>query len=157
MADVALLCTDGSEPSLVALSMAHAVLDPGLTPVVVTVMDEPDPTLVTGTGFAGGVLSDEEYDRERQVMAENASSGAADAVLSLGIDGAETVILQGAPGPAICEYAREQGAKAILLGTRGRGGIKRAVLGSVSDHVVRHAPCAVIVVGPEATHPQHDR
>jgi len=31
-----------------------------------------------------------------------------------------------------------------VLGTRGRGGLRRAVLGSVSDHVVRNAPCPVV-------------
>jgi nucleotide-binding universal stress UspA family protein len=36
----------------------------------------------------------------------------------------------------------------MVVGTRGRGGLRRAVLGSVSDHVVRNAPCPVVVVGP---------
>jgi nucleotide-binding universal stress UspA family protein len=33
-----------------------------------------------------------------------------------------------------------------VLGTRGHGGLRRAVLGSVSDHVVRNCPCPVITV-----------
>lgn len=37
------------------------------------------------------------------------------------------------------------GTDAIVIGTRGRGGIKRALLGSVSDYVVRNAPCPVVV------------
>jgi nucleotide-binding universal stress UspA family protein len=34
------------------------------------------------------------------------------------------------------------------MGSRGRGGIKRALLGSVSDHVVRNAPCPVVIARP---------
>ena len=34
-----------------------------------------------------------------------------------------------------------------MVGSRGRGGLKRAVLGSVSDHIVRNAPCPVLVTG----------
>ncbi len=54
-------------------------------------------------------------------------------------------LLRGEPGPTICDYAAEVGAAVILIGSRGRGGFKRALLGSVSDHVVRNAPCPVVV------------
>jgi len=36
-----------------------------------------------------------------------------------------------------------------VVGSRGRGGLKRAVLGSVSDHLVRNAPCTVVVTGEQ--------
>ena len=58
---------------------------------------------------------------------------------------------QGDAATAICQLAEELDAAAIVIGSRGRGGIKRAVLGSVSDHVVRNAPCTVIVTGPKGT------
>ena len=51
----------------------------------------------------------------------------------------------GEPGAAICELADEVSAGAIVLGTRGRGGLTRALLGSVSDYVTRAAPCTVVV------------
>ena len=54
------------------------------------------------------------------------------------------MIVEGAPGPALCELAESVDASAIVIGTRGRGGLRRAVLGSVSDHVVRNAPCPVV-------------
>jgi nucleotide-binding universal stress UspA family protein len=37
------------------------------------------------------------------------------------------------------------------MGSRGLGGVRRALMGSVSDSVVRHAPCPVLVVRPEDT------
>jgi nucleotide-binding universal stress UspA family protein len=60
-------------------------------------------------------------------------------------DGAEVLILEGVAGPALCKLARDAEAAAIVVGSRGRGGIKRAFLGSVSDYVVRNAPCSVVV------------
>jgi nucleotide-binding universal stress UspA family protein len=46
----------------------------------------------------------------------------------------------------IVGLAKELGADLIVMGCRGRGGIRRAVGGSVSDAVIRNAPCPVLVV-----------
>lgn len=48
----------------------------------------------------------------------------------------------------IVETAEKWGAEIILLGSHGRTGLKRALLGSVSDHVARHAHCSVLIVRP---------
>jgi nucleotide-binding universal stress UspA family protein len=60
--------------------------------------------------------------------------------------GVETRIVEGSPGAALCDLAREVSAVAIVIGSRGRGGLRRALLGSVSDYVVRNAPCPVLIV-----------
>ena len=49
----------------------------------------------------------------------------------------------------IVELAEELGAGLIAMGSRGQGGVGRALLGSVSDSVVRHAHCPVLVVREE--------
>ena len=67
----------------------------------------------------------------------------------LGLSGAETVVLTGGAGPALCELAASLPATVIVVGTRGMGGLRRAVLGSVSDHIVRNAPCPVLVCSAE--------
>jgi nucleotide-binding universal stress UspA family protein len=54
------------------------------------------------------------------------------------------VVAEGAPGNCLVETGR--GAAAIVVGTRGRGAVADAVLGSVSSHVVRHATVPVVVV-----------
>ena len=46
----------------------------------------------------------------------------------------------------IVRVAEEIGAGLIVIGSRGRGGVRRALMGSVSDSVVRHAHCPVLVV-----------
>jgi nucleotide-binding universal stress UspA family protein len=56
------------------------------------------------------------------------------------------LVWEGDPGPAIVEAAESEGADMIIVGTRGRNRVERLVLGSVSDHVVRHAPCPVLIV-----------
>jgi nucleotide-binding universal stress UspA family protein len=53
------------------------------------------------------------------------------------------------PSDDIVRVAEEIGAGLIVLGTRGRGGVGRALMGSVSDAVVRHAHCPVMVVRGE--------
>ena len=143
-----LMCTDGSELSIAALRAGLALLGSDREFVVVTVRDEPDATLVTGTGLAGGVMTAGEYERLAAAAAEEAADVVTTTAQALGIEGAATRVLEGAPGPAICDLAAELAASAVVIGSRGRGGLRRAVLGSVSDHVVRNAPCPVIVTGP---------
>ena len=46
----------------------------------------------------------------------------------------------------IVDLAHSMGAGLIVMGSRGRGGIRRALMGSVSDSVVRHAHCPVTIV-----------
>ena len=52
----------------------------------------------------------------------------------------------GDPGQTICRVAGELGVDVVVVGSRGRGAVKRALLGSVSGHVVHNAPCPVLVI-----------
>ena len=58
----------------------------------------------------------------------------------------ETKLLTGAPGEELVNRAAELGADMIVLGSRGLGALAHVVLGSVTDRVVRHAACPVLVV-----------
>ena len=53
------------------------------------------------------------------------------------------------PADEIVLVAEETGAGLVVMGSRGLGGIRRALMGSVSDSVVRHAHCPVLVVRKE--------
>jgi nucleotide-binding universal stress UspA family protein len=140
-----LLCTDGSEASLHALSAGVALVGADATFQIVTVIEPPNPMIVTGGGHAGGVMSAGEYEELQEQILAAAREVIASTRESLGLGDVEGVVLEGAPGPAICEHAEHLGARAVIIGSRGHGVIRRAVLGSVSDHVVRKAPCPVIV------------
>ena len=52
----------------------------------------------------------------------------------------------GEPAAAIVKAAKEWPADVIVIGTRAQGGVRRALLGSVADAVLRHAPCPVMVI-----------
>jgi nucleotide-binding universal stress UspA family protein len=55
-------------------------------------------------------------------------------------------VISGIPGDEIVRFARERPVDALVLGTHGRKGLPRLLLGSVAERVVREAPCAVVVV-----------
>jgi nucleotide-binding universal stress UspA family protein len=139
-----LLCTDGSELAGSALADGLAVVGPPDRVVVATVVEPADPTLVLGTGLTGGVMSPTEAQRQQDEVLASAQSLLETTCASLGLSDAETTILAGTPGPVLCELAASLPASVIVMGTRGIGGLRRAVLGSVSDHVVRNAPCPVV-------------
>jgi len=58
----------------------------------------------------------------------------------------ETSIRMGSPAEEICREAKEREAMGIVMGTRGLGPIRRAILGSVSYGVLHGAPCPVTLV-----------
>ena len=58
------------------------------------------------------------------------------------------VRLSRSPADEIVKYAREVHADIVVVGTHGRGGVSRLLMGSVAEHVVRNAPCPVLVVRP---------
>ncbi len=60
------------------------------------------------------------------------------------------LVWEGDPGDSILEAARAESADMIVLGSHGRGAIGRLLLGSVSQHVVRHADVPVVVVPHDA-------
>jgi len=57
-----------------------------------------------------------------------------------------TKVVKGSPAQAIVEEAEQWGADLIMMGSHGYGFWQRALLGSVSNSVVHHAPCSVMVV-----------
>ncbi|MEO7731504.1 MAG: universal stress protein [Kofleriaceae bacterium] len=86
-----------------------------------------------------------------QQLSDDAQRALDDAVreaTSLGARRVTPKLLKGVPWTAITDAAME-GVDVIVIGTHGRTGLARILLGSVAEAVVRHAPCPVIVVRPE--------
>ena len=127
-----LLATDGSEDAQLAASTAIDLANKtGSELHIVHVVD-----------LVSSVVLDEAEVR-----------GLLDAVLTQ-IEDAESISAQahlseGAPASEIVTLGEEMGVGLIVVGTRGLGGVRRALMGSVSDSVVRHAHCPVLVVRRE--------
>jgi nucleotide-binding universal stress UspA family protein len=90
-------------------------------------------------------MSPEEYDAQVARADDAAKSLIAAAQRELALERSEVRFLRCDPGPAICRLAADLSARAFVVGSRGRGVVKRALLGSMSDHLVRNAPYSVIV------------
>ncbi len=62
-----------------------------------------------------------------------------------GVD-VETQVLEGNPAVELTKFAKDNGVELIVVGTLGKSGIDRLLLGSVAEKVVRIAPCPVMVI-----------
>jgi nucleotide-binding universal stress UspA family protein len=149
VSDEVLVCVDDSTVSHAAVAAGLARVDPALERVLVTVIEGADPMLVSGTGMAGGSMTMDEFRQLEDDRLAAAKQHMVDAADAIGLDNPRILVLEGQAGPAICDLAEAEQAAAIVIGSRGRSGMKRFVLGSVSDHVVRHASCPVVVTGAE--------
>jgi nucleotide-binding universal stress UspA family protein len=140
-----LVAVDGSDLSLHAARAGLGLLGDPADALIVTVVEPGDPMAVTGTGMAGGTMSPEDFEEVERTRHDSGARIVADAATALGLPEAATRVLQGDPGKELCALAADLGVRALIIGSRGRGGLKRALLGSVSDYVVRNAPCPVVI------------
>jgi nucleotide-binding universal stress UspA family protein len=142
------VATDGSELATQAATIGLSLMKPVDRVLVVTVADEVDPSLAwDATGHAGPTMTYEEVEAHQQRARAASEAVVSSAVAALGsLPGpVEPRVVQGPAGPTLCELAADEGADAIIVGSHGRSGFRRVLMGSVSDYVVRHAPCSVIV------------
>ena len=135
-----LLATDGSrEAKLASTTAADLAKSTGSELHVLYVGEALNP-YVEEVVLAGA----EAGDFERQ--ARDLLDAEAERVRAAGGAVEQAHLSRGKVDHAVVTLAEEIGAGLIVLGSRGHGGIRRALMGSVSDAVVRHAHCPVLVV-----------
>ena len=135
-----LLATDLSEASYSATEQAFELASRlGAALLVVSVID-PGSLLLPGGRFRARV----DQVRERR---EQQAQALVERGLNQGVD-VSFLIWTGDPGDQIVEAAEAELVDMVLVGSHGRGAVGRLFLGSVSEHVVRNAPCPVLVVRP---------
>lgn len=152
-----MLTTDGSE--IASAGTPHAIhlasMAPDASIVCVSVIDTVAQLLAqttpSGWGYDGGRIAVESA--EAAVAAERADAerilGALKTELeAAGVKSVRTAVVEGHAGMAIVDAAAAERADVVVMATHGRGGLGRAVLGSVADYVVRHAKCPVLLVRP---------
>ncbi len=88
--------------------------------------------------------------RLREVAKDRASSDEA----ALPKENVKVLVRTGAAVDQILKVAKETGADMIVMGTHGRTGVARAVLGSVTDQVIQRAPCPVLAIRAEMALPK---
>lgn len=127
---------DGSESAKAALDRAAAMTLYGDTLGVISVA----PLVAGGPRSGGPFVAGDGPAEHRAELAE-----AVEFLTGRGIEPL-TIAAIGDPGSAICEAAERDGYTMIVVGSRNLNGVKRALLGSVSDRVAHHAPCDVLIV-----------
>ena len=137
-----LVATDGSDDSdaavEAALDLAH---DTTGRLLVLTVVPE------ASSDDAGTAASDTEAQRDDQqvVVATDRTNDIVDHAVEWGLE-ATPLVWEGEPADAILAAAASEGADIIVIGSSGRTGVGRMLLGSVSDDVVRRAEVPVMIV-----------
>jgi nucleotide-binding universal stress UspA family protein len=96
----------------------------------------------------GGTPVPEELVADSRRRLESVVARAREVLCTAGIP-SEGRVLAGDPREVLLEVAQGEHADLLVVGSRGNTGIARLVLGSVSSHVVAHAPCSVLVVHRE--------
>ncbi len=102
-----------------------------------------DMTPMTMDEMTVGVVAT--YLEEQEIEAQHLLQASLERVQRAGLQG-DSLLVQGTPTQTIVDTAGEQGVDLILMGTHGRTGLAHVFLGSVAEHVVRQAPCPVLVV-----------
>jgi nucleotide-binding universal stress UspA family protein len=142
-----LLATDGSEEARQATRVAAELSkETGSEVHIAYVLPSP-------TELRGHHLYSREVMRSVLEQAEGeARSFLEEQAKQLGESGgtvADTHLRAGEPDKEIVRLSEELGVGTIVIGSRGLGAVRRALMGSVSESVVRHAHCPVFVVRPE--------
>ena len=102
---------------------------------------------VTENNFVNGLPLDDEIYQLNQVLNERSEENLKD-FDKLNEDDVKTnhVIREGSPAKVILEVANEEQVDLIVMGSSGKSGFDRFIMGSVADKVVNSAKCAVLVV-----------
>jgi nucleotide-binding universal stress UspA family protein len=133
--------TDGSPGAKAAVQFAaHEAAAHGATLRVVASWQVP-PALLVSPEMAADLFTAIE-EEARALAAESAALAKS---VEPGLE-VEEVVSEGHPGEVLVEQSRQ--VDLVVVGRRGRGGFAGLILGSVSQHVMHHAACPVVVVPP---------
>jgi nucleotide-binding universal stress UspA family protein len=138
-----LVPVDGSSTSIQAVEKAASlakVFDSQVTTVFVI---DPYPFTGVGTDFASGQT---EYLEAANAEAKQAIAEATASLNAAGVKNNATILESHVPWRGIVEYAVKDGIDLIVIGSHGRTGLEKLVLGSTTQRVLGHVKIPVLVV-----------
>jgi nucleotide-binding universal stress UspA family protein len=139
-----LLAIDGSEEAALAAQAATELSKETGSEVHVTFV-LPRPEALIGHHTYSAEVRESVLEQARS-EAQQFLEGRAEQLRSEGAKVAEAHLRTGEPDKEIVRLSEEIGATLIVMGSRGLGAMRRALMGSVSDSVVRHAHCPVLIM-----------
>ena len=105
---------------------------------------------VTNTASLADLPMESSWEGVSQALKQQGENAVEDVMAELSGDVAvKTVVLDGSPAKEIVEYA-EENCDYIVMGTHGRSGVDRLLIGSVAERVVRSAPVPVTTISVDA-------
>lgn len=138
---------DYSDASLRALRVALTIAQ---SPEDVTVVyAAPNMDLIVPGQLYGGLLTPDEI---QQADLKRLNEWLAEHDIDLKV---KRDVLIGDPGTCIADYQKDKKARLIVLPSHGRHGLKRLLLGSVAERIVRHCDCSVLVLKYEPSDSDH--
>jgi len=140
-----LIATDGSDLSISAARRANVLLANAEKVTLLSVVTDGYPDDDAG-GIEGPVLTADEQATMWQDELSEANAKLEHTSNVLTDRAVERVVETGDAATVICQVAERLDVDVIVVGSHGRTGLSRLFLGSVSEHVVRHAPCPVLVI-----------
>jgi len=140
-----LLAIDGSKFSEVATRELISTVRPGSAEVLVLEVIEPFAFSTPPQMAAGYAPEDAEFLKEERNRAKESVSRAS-AELQKANFQATSRVVEAETRTGILDVASEWKADLIVLGSHGRKGVRRFLLGSVAESVARNAPCSVLIV-----------
>ncbi|MGZ4689900.1 MAG: universal stress protein [Acidimicrobiia bacterium] len=144
-----LIATDESEVSQAAAKQAASVLPVDADFVLVTVIDSPEDPMANAGGLEGPVMDDDEAEARYRESVIEAEGSLAVSARAFGARPLRQRVVERdgkGVGARICALAREEEAELIVIGSHGHRALFDLLLGSVSNYVLRHSPCPVLVV-----------
>jgi nucleotide-binding universal stress UspA family protein len=135
-----LVPVDGSDNSYRALDAALLLSEKlGAKITVIHVMEDIPVSYVVSEKLLREIV--DAYKRENQLILSNCSEIATKKGLVI-----QTKLLQGNPGSIILDFCEKEKYDIIIMGSRGMGKFKELVLGSVSNKVLHHSSCPVMII-----------
>ena len=142
-----LVCTDGSEPSQKATKEAARIAAnfKEVDVTILTVYEAPSFPMYGGEGGSIPVEMQAQFEESKEMEGKEALQEAVKVFEEKNLK-AITILKKGNPSNTIIKMASEGDFDLVVLGSRGFGGLKRIILGSVSNAVAQEAKTNVVIV-----------